>query len=95
MERIYKNSMTRYSVLKYQLIVADQLAIAQLVERWTVAVNLSSIGRWFDSDLRDFLYKPFFSISVIIMLSMRLTGYDENKYKTKSRTKTFCFATTV
>ncbi len=30
-----------------------KLAIAQLVERWTVVNTLSSIGHWFDSGLRD------------------------------------------
>ena len=37
------------------LHIIMKLAVAQLVERWTVAANLKSIGRWFDSGLRDTL----------------------------------------
>ena len=39
-----------------QYSVTDNLAVAQLVERWTVEL-LSSIGHWFDSSRRDFLSK--------------------------------------
>ena len=38
------------------LITSNKLAVAQLVERWTVVANLKSIGRWFDSGLRDILF---------------------------------------
>ena len=37
-----------------QYSVMDSLAVAQLVERWTVELLLS-IGHWFDSSRRDFL----------------------------------------
>ena len=43
------------------------LVIAQLVERWTVEVQKSSIGHWFDSGSRDcnfFLYVDWWTAVV-------------------------------
>ena len=58
------------------------LAIAQLVERWTVALLLS-IGHWFDSGSRDFLhpvftYKDFCTPTqlTLILISYMLHGCD-------------------
>ena len=53
-----------------------QLAIAQLVERWTVELQLKSIGHWFDSGSRDFclffLHKVTLKLLVFIVTCMNI-----------------------
>ena len=45
----------KYNIYKYIFLHQKHpLAIAQLVERWTVVVQMKSIGHWFDSGSRDY-----------------------------------------
>ena len=39
-------------------------SIAQLVERRTVAVKLSSLGRWFESGSKEFIFIKFCSFLI-------------------------------
>ena len=51
------------------IAVKQKLAIAQLVERWTVALQLKSIGHWFDSGSREFylMFLPHIHLTILFI----------------------------